>query len=69
MNIDRYSQTWQAVETHLEDRLTTLRSKLEGELSPEETIATRARIREIRVLLEEARPEEPLTEPSDPIPE
>jgi len=69
MNIDRYSQTWQAVEAYLEDRLSTLRSKLEGELSPEDTIATRARIREIRALLEEATPEEPLSEPSDPIPE
>ncbi len=56
MKIDAHSSTWLAVEAYAELRLAMHRMRLESPLSWEETQATRAQMRELRLLLAEAQP-------------
>ncbi|MBK8359331.1 MAG: hypothetical protein IPL15_10270 [Comamonadaceae bacterium] len=56
MKIDAHSSTWLAVEAYAEQRLAEHRKRLESPLSWEETQATRAQMRELRLLLAEAQP-------------
>lgn len=49
--INRFSETWREVEAHCADRLVSLRGRLEGPLNHEDTVATRAQIREIKQIL------------------
>ena len=56
MKIDAHSSTWLAVEAYAEQRLAEHRKRLDSALSWEETQATRAQMRELRLLLAEAQP-------------
>jgi len=57
MKIDAHSATWVAVSQYAEDRLAELRLRLEGSnLNWEDTQATRAQMRELRLLLAQAEP-------------
>ena len=49
--INVFSETWREVEAHCTARLISLRGRLEGPLSHEDTIATRAQIREVKQIL------------------
>lgn len=63
--IEAYSQTWQEVKRYVDDRIATLRIKLEQSLSPDETLQVRAQLKELRLLLELPERDIPLTEPVD----
>ena len=57
MKIDAHSSTWAAVSEYAEGRLAELRLRLEGSnLNWEDTQATRAQMRELRLLLAQAEP-------------
>lgn len=57
MKIDAHSATWVAVSEYAEGRLAELRLRLEGSnLNWEDTQATRAQMRELRLLLAQAEP-------------
>lgn len=56
MKVDVHSATWLKIKAQAEDRLNVARLRLEGNITPEETIALRARITELKWLL--ALPEE-----------
>lgn len=59
MKIDIHSTTWMAITEYAERRLAELRVRLEGmNLDWENTQATRAQMRELRLLLAEAEPDE-----------
>lgn len=55
---DLHSRTWSLVKVHVDERLSTLRTRLEGSLSWEDTLQCRAQIRELKQLLEISQPEE-----------
>lgn len=59
MKIDPTSATWLNILTHLEGRAAELRSKLEANISWDETLAARAALREIKIIFALAHPEEP----------
>lgn len=63
--IEAYSQTWQTVKKYAEDRITELRTKLEGQLGVEDTLTVRAQLKELRLILELPERDIPLTEPVD----
>lgn len=67
--IDRNNPVWLAVEAHVNERLALLRLRLEGDIDESTTIETRSRIRELKLLLDEMIPVEPLVEESEPLPE
>lgn len=59
MKIDPTSATWLNLLDHLEGRAIELRGKLESNISWDETLAARAALREIKLVLSLAHPEEP----------
>lgn len=59
MKIDIHSATWLAIEEYVERRLAEHRTRLEGmSLDWENTQCTRAQMRELRLILAEAEPDE-----------
>jgi hypothetical protein len=48
---ERTSSTWMQLSQHLTDRLATLRSENDGDLSPEQTAKKRGQIAEIKAML------------------
>lgn len=69
MKIDPTSSTWINIRKHLEDRASEIRAKLEGDASWETTSALRASLREIKLILALAEPEEaPLVDQDFEIP-
>ena len=57
MKIDAHSATWAAINEYAEGRLAELRLRLEGSnLNWEDTQATRAQMRELRLLISQAEP-------------
>lgn len=69
MRVDLHSQTWVTIQAYLNERLATLRTSLEADLPEEKTQRIRARIAEIKQLLDMVNPEQPLVDPAEPIPE
>ena len=65
MAIEQYSQTWQDVKNYAEGRIAELRLRLESTISPDETLAVRAQLKELRLLLELPGTDIPITEPVD----
>lgn len=59
MKIDPTSVTWLNILNHLEGRAAEIRNKLEAETPWENTLALRASLREIKLILALAHPEEP----------
>jgi hypothetical protein len=55
-----HSAGWVVVKAHAAERLLTLRARLESELSHDDTIKTRASIRELKQLLDLENPEQEL---------
>jgi hypothetical protein len=68
MNIDPYSPTWLVIEAHLNQRVTDLRTRLEGNLGWDETQKIRASLQECKSLLELAGDRTPLVESDIEIP-
>jgi hypothetical protein len=68
MRIDPYSNTWLVIEAHLTQRIADLRSRLEGNLSWDETQKVRASLQECKTLLELAGDRTPLVESDIEIP-
>jgi len=59
VKIDIHSTTWMAITEYAERRLAEHRNRLEGmNLDWENTQATRAQMRELRLLLAEAEPDD-----------
>jgi hypothetical protein len=56
MRIDANSATWLVIEAYVEQRLAEHRKRLESSITWDETQATRAQMRELRLLLAEAQP-------------
>jgi len=56
MRIDANSATWLVIEAYVEQRLAEHRKRLESSINWDETQATRAQMRELRLLLAEAQP-------------
>jgi hypothetical protein len=57
MKIDIHSSTWLAIQDYAEQRLGELRLRLEGSnLNWEDTQMTRSQMRELRLLLAQAKP-------------
>ncbi len=68
MRIDPYSNTWLVIEAHLNQRMTDIRARLEGDLGKKETAKLRAALRECKTLLELAGDRTPLVESDIEIP-
>lgn len=68
MILDPYSATWQIIEAHLEQRMSELRIRLEGDLPRRETTKVRAALRECKLVLELAGDKRPLVESDIEIP-
>ena len=49
--IEIYSQTWQDIQSHVSERMSELRGRLEGPLPHEQTIEIRAQLRELKLIL------------------
>lgn len=68
MNIDPYSATWMVIEAHLTNRMSELRTRLEGDLPMEQTTSIRASLRECKLVLQLAGDKRPLVESDIEIP-
>jgi hypothetical protein len=62
LKIDPHSALWLSLKAFYEERAADLRARLEGDLDHEETIKVRARLAEVKTLLELPTAEEPLVD-------
>jgi hypothetical protein len=67
-NLEPTSPTWRAIAAWAEREIATNRSRLENDLTPEETAQIRGRIRALRSLLLQAEPPQSTRYPvGDPV--
>lgn len=69
MQINTHTETWACVRKHCDERLDSLRTKLEGDISFDESIKIRAQIRELRGIISLGEVEAPLVDAPDTLPE
>ena len=65
IKIDPRSPTWLSVKAYVDERMSSLRSQLELNISHEETLRTRAKLQELKDLIAETQVERPLIEVED----
>lgn len=59
-DIEKQSSVWKAIEEHLQERLASLRIKIESDASHEQTMRLRGRIAEVKYILSLAEEEKPI---------